>query len=179
MISIFWYCHLPHLPSCPTKSSRERTAGGVVTSSRTEACCATTRPLRAGSVCALAPRLSALVGNNTHAHPTCKSDSVVVSFPGLRVCVSASWLCIHSLIRVKVGHHDTATSIIARSKPPSSYVVVWLAFQGYRGRFAMSVGRDRAFSGRVMDASHVHTPARADRVPAIWDRETELVRLRQ
>lgn len=42
----------------------------------------------------------------------------------------------------------------------------------------MSVGRDRALWARDGCLTRTHTPARADRVPAIW-KETELVRLSQ
>lgn len=156
--------------SCPTKSSRERTAGGVVTSSRTEPCCATTHPLRAGSVCALAPRLSALVGNNTHAHPTCKSDSVVCLYQGYgSVSQPAGRASQPHTCKSWAPRHRHADH--GPQQPPSSYVVVW-SFKGTEGRFAMSVGRGRAFwarDGCAHTHARTHTPARADRVPTIWE----------
>lgn len=178
MISIFWYSLLPHLPHAQQKAAGS--ARQMVWSHQVarEPCCATTHPLRAGSVCALAPRLSALVGNNTHAHPTCKSDSVVclsqgygsVSQPAGRA--SQPHTC-------KVGHHDAATSIIARSKPPSSYVVVWPS-QGTEGDLRCPSGVTGLSGARDGCLTRTRTHPRSSRSrPGDLGEETELVRLSQ
>lgn len=116
------------------------------------------------------PRVSALVGNNTHTHTRPASLTASCVFPRATGLCLSQLVVHHSLIRVKLG----TTTPPRRSWPAAAIVkpCSCLVFQGYRGTFAMSVGRGRAFWARDGCAhahARTHTPARADRVPTIWE----------
>lgn len=132
-------------------------------------------------MCALAPHLSARVGNDIHTRPA--------SLTASRVFPRATGLCLSQVVvhqKPPTWAGPTCCGWAPRHRhvdhiPRKPFIEVrdYLSSQGYReGRILMMpVGRARACWARVMDASHAHPPLRsADRVPAIWE-GTELVRL--